>query len=263
MGAVEIGRRIAALRKEKHLTQKELAAGLHITDKAVSKWERGLCCPDIVLLPTLAELLGVTVDALLEETRYPVPCQTSDSMEIARENHTAGRIWLSALFSFLMITAAVVCVICDLAISGAFTWSPIPVIGIGLAWLSSLPVIRWGKRGILWSLTIFTALLLPFLYGLHLLLPDSGLLLTIGIPSAVVSLVFLWLVLALFSRWKSRNYLASALSMLLAIPLCLLINLFVGAPSHVFLDRWDYLSFAILALLAAVFYLCDLKYKCG
>lgn len=46
-----IGALIARLRKEKGMTQQELAAQLGITDKAVSKWERSLSCPDISILP--------------------------------------------------------------------------------------------------------------------------------------------------------------------------------------------------------------------
>lgn len=49
------------------MTQQELASRLQITDKAVSKWERGLSCPDISLLPQLAEILGVTVDDLVSD----------------------------------------------------------------------------------------------------------------------------------------------------------------------------------------------------
>lgn len=60
---------VAALRKEKGLTQKELAQQLHVTDKAVSKWERALSLPDVALLSPLAEALGVTVTELLEGKR--------------------------------------------------------------------------------------------------------------------------------------------------------------------------------------------------
>ena len=60
-----MGKLILSLRKEKGLTQKELADRLQISDNAVSKWERGLSCPDISLLPRLAEILGVGVEELL------------------------------------------------------------------------------------------------------------------------------------------------------------------------------------------------------
>lgn len=60
-----LGERIAQLRKEKGLKQDELAEMLGITPQAVSKWENDQTCPDISLLPKLAEILGVMVDELL------------------------------------------------------------------------------------------------------------------------------------------------------------------------------------------------------
>ena len=61
-----IGKRIAFLRKEKGLTQEELAQHMGISPQAVSKWENDQTCPDISALPKLARLFGVTVDELLE-----------------------------------------------------------------------------------------------------------------------------------------------------------------------------------------------------
>ena len=61
-----IGKRIALLRKEKGLTQEELAQHMGVSPQAVSKWENDQTCPDISALPKLARLLGVTVDELLE-----------------------------------------------------------------------------------------------------------------------------------------------------------------------------------------------------
>ncbi len=64
---------VAELRKEKDWTQKELAEKLFVSDKAVSKWERGLSLPDIQLLIPLAEIMGVTVTELLEGRRMENP----------------------------------------------------------------------------------------------------------------------------------------------------------------------------------------------
>ena len=61
-----IGKRIAALRKEKGLTQEELAQHMGVSGQAVSKWENDQTCPDISALPRLGRLLGVPVDELLE-----------------------------------------------------------------------------------------------------------------------------------------------------------------------------------------------------
>ena len=66
MNEEKIGKFISRKRKKKNLTQKELANKLHITDKAVSKWERGLSLPDISVLIPLSEILNVGLYDLLK-----------------------------------------------------------------------------------------------------------------------------------------------------------------------------------------------------
>ena len=61
-----IGKRIGLLRRQKNLTQEELANAMGVSPQAVSKWENDQTCPDISALPKLARFLGVTVDELLE-----------------------------------------------------------------------------------------------------------------------------------------------------------------------------------------------------
>lgn len=61
-----IGETIAYLRKEKGMTQNELAEKMNVTDKAVSKWERDLSCPDINTISKLADILDVSVEELLK-----------------------------------------------------------------------------------------------------------------------------------------------------------------------------------------------------
>ena len=65
MDAGKTGELIAARRKELGLSQEELARRIHVTDKAVSKWERGECLPDTGLLLDLAEVLETNADSLL------------------------------------------------------------------------------------------------------------------------------------------------------------------------------------------------------
>lgn len=65
MDKQKIGEFIARKRKEAGYTQKELAEKLMITDRAISKWERGICCPDISLLSNLSKILNVSVNELL------------------------------------------------------------------------------------------------------------------------------------------------------------------------------------------------------
>ena len=80
-----LGTMIAELRKQHGMTQLELAEKMGVTDKAVSKWERDLSCPDINSLPNLAEILGVSVEELMQikkEADTPAS-KVSEIMEIA------------------------------------------------------------------------------------------------------------------------------------------------------------------------------------
>jgi len=56
---------ISSRRKELGMTQKDLAEKLNITDKAVSKWERGIACPDTATIPKLAQVLGISLEELM------------------------------------------------------------------------------------------------------------------------------------------------------------------------------------------------------
>lgn len=60
-----MGSKISILRKEQGMTQAELAEKMNVTDKAVSKWERNLSCPEVNSLPRLAEIFGISVDELM------------------------------------------------------------------------------------------------------------------------------------------------------------------------------------------------------
>ena len=105
-----LGRFIAQRRKELNLTQRELAEALHVTDKAVSKWERGAGCPDISLLEPLAEALGLSVDQLLTYQTAPAepeaaeePAPTSEAVQavldltLAERRARRMRCWIVAL----------------------------------------------------------------------------------------------------------------------------------------------------------------------
>ena len=80
-----LGTMIAELRKQRGMTQLDLAEKMGVTDKAVSKWERDLSCPDINSIPNLAEILGVSVEELMQvkkEADAPVS-KVTEILEIA------------------------------------------------------------------------------------------------------------------------------------------------------------------------------------
>ena len=110
-----LGDFIGSERKNLGLTQRDLAARLHVTDKAVSKWERGLSYPDVTLLEPLAAALDLTGEELMacrrqaakgaEETMQSLLDISRDSVRKERR-----RSWqrLAAVLVLLAVTAAVV-----------------------------------------------------------------------------------------------------------------------------------------------------------
>lgn len=123
MNKQQFGNFIAENRKAAGLTQKELAARVHVTDKAVSKWERALSYPDVTLLEPLAEALGLGVEELMACRRVEAameqikeePMRTMEKekpvqnlLEISRESMRSERrkhIWQTALALALMLAA--------------------------------------------------------------------------------------------------------------------------------------------------------------
>ena len=108
-----LGEFIAQQRKLQGMTQKDLAARLHITDKAVSKWERGLSYPDVTLLEPLAEVFGLGVEELVackekeeEETVTVLMDISKDSLrrqKLRSDSRLAGVLVLLVLTALLVL----------------------------------------------------------------------------------------------------------------------------------------------------------------
>ena len=111
MDNIKTGALIKELRKEKNMTQKELAERLHITDRAVSKWERGLCAPDISLLEPLSEILDLSIAELIEGNRvvhdvYIVEIEESAKSILGYSKEEIKRKIKTIRAKYLIITAA-------------------------------------------------------------------------------------------------------------------------------------------------------------
>ena len=214
MNTEKMGRFIAERRKDKHMTQKDFARMLNITDKAVSKWERGISCPDISLLPSVADILGVTIHELLNgeqsntEPEGPAAgrenaLQYADSEAEAAAGTMRSRC--AVAFSLLLLAGSAACAVINTAVSGKLTWAPFPIVSMAFAWLVFFPVLKAGKKGLFGALLALSVFILPFLYVLSRLLKSNGNILAAGAPTAALSVVFLWSVFALFKRLKTRK----------------------------------------------------------
>ena len=130
------GKFIAGERKRKALTQKQLAEMLGISDKTISKWERGGGFPEVSLLLPLCRELDITVNELLAgervaETDYKMKAEENMMNLVKEAQESKKKIILSALVAALAILAALPLVI----VAGALemeTWLRCLLIGIGL-----------------------------------------------------------------------------------------------------------------------------------
>ena len=130
-----IAKNIAALRQASRMTQLELAEKLNYSDKAISKWERGESIPDVLVLKSIADLFGVSLDYLLEtdHDQKPMPSQESPGY---RHRNRKVTTTLSVLLVWFVATVAYV--VMDLAIPTSifkfipFIWS---VPGSMVIWL--------------------------------------------------------------------------------------------------------------------------------
>lgn len=75
-----LGNRIGQYRRKLGLTQEALAQRLEVTNQAVSKWESDACCPDITLLPKLADIFGITMDELFGRAAEALRTAASDPL---------------------------------------------------------------------------------------------------------------------------------------------------------------------------------------
>ena len=136
MNKQKTGALIAAIRKEKGLTQEQLGEKLYVTGKAVSKWERGDSAPGIDLLEPLARELDITVTELLAGERVPqedLPVKSEEIIiETVRQERLNRKRFLFVCVAILLLFVAYVL---------AEKWSALGERGNPLPYLAKVPVI--------------------------------------------------------------------------------------------------------------------------
>lgn len=118
MDQIKIGKFIGEQRKVHNLTQSELSEKLGITDRAISKWERGICLPDAGLMLDLCKILEISVNELLTGEKIPMENNTEimekNLIEMAALNERTNKMLihteyiLIALMVFIVIAGALV-----------------------------------------------------------------------------------------------------------------------------------------------------------
>ena len=122
MDQLKIGKFIAECRKQKNLTQMQLAEKLGITDKAISKWERGIAMPDTSIMLELCEILGISVNELLSGEKICMENNDQKNeqllLEMAKELEKKSKTIWNAMWTIM--TVSIIGLIGGLAIIAFF-----------------------------------------------------------------------------------------------------------------------------------------------
>ena len=217
MDAKTLGDFIAGRRRELGLTQAQLAGRLYLTDKAVSRWERGVGLPDLATLEPLAAALKVSLAELMTARRQPQPLPEAEeaaaqTLALARQSRSAGQraLWWACAACLGLFGAVAVFLVWLLAVSGPVVAASVASLLLGLgAW--SVPLVQLARRrctpaGCIFSLGLALAALAAQLADIFAQVRErdwSALMDTIG-PLLAVVVLFCAATLAL-------NLLAAAL----------------------------------------------------
>ena len=267
MDNIKFGAMIAVMRKENEMTQKELAEKLRVTDKAVSKWERGKGYPEITLLPLIADVLGISAGELLNGERYDEGSEppaenealVSDIIKFAdkvSKFNTSGT--MITLISMIFILAGFICLLCNFVINRTFNWSLYPVGAMLLVWLTVAPWFLLTKHRPILSFAAFSISLIPYLFLIERLSAAKGWVVPFALPILGITLPGLLIVVLLFSYTKINRISLSAFAVLI---FGVLVNLGVNAFVQNYLHQQNQpnisvpitaISFALLSIILAV-----------
>ena len=180
-----------------------------------------------------------------------------------KDENGMNRNVISVLYTIVMLVGIMVCFICEMAISRTLAWSLIVLSSTMLVWASSFPIILLGKKGVLVAMVSISILTIPYIYLLSVLIKANQVF-HIGAILSVFSLVFVWVIYALYIKLKGRKLLATGFMFLLAIPFTLLINgtlsIMIGEPP---IEVSDVLSIFALLIAAFAFIIADYARRRG
>ena len=141
MDQLKIGKFIAECRKQKNLTQMQLAEKLGITDKAISKWERGIAMPDTSIMLELCEILGISVNELLSGEKINMENNNQKNeqllLDMAKELERKNKAIWSSMWAIMIVsmTALFAGIFIAAFLISEGVWQLVTILGICIVFL--------------------------------------------------------------------------------------------------------------------------------
>lgn len=252
------GHFLLELRRDKNLSQEEVAQALNVSEDDLTKWERGSKLPEMSQVQPLADLYNVTVNELLRGERYsvdePAPSEhdvTQNILAYANNNMSeqfkrTRREWLIAITGVLAFVI-VACIIIDLLSVNTITWSGIASVSILFAWGIILPLFFRLTTPVMSSLIAFSALIIPYLFLLNLVISTNNILLNVAIPITGIFLLYLWALYFIYKKMRLSLWRFLAIAAFGLVPVVIVVNLVISMQFNVPLFTiWNVLGIIIL-----------------
>ncbi|MBE6621102.1 MAG: helix-turn-helix domain-containing protein [Ruminococcaceae bacterium] len=141
MNQIKIGRFIAECRKKSNLTQMQLAEKLGITDKAISKWERGIAMPDTSIMLELCDILGISVTELLSGEKISMDNTNQKNeqlmLDMAKELEKKNKTIWSSMWAIMIVsmTALIAGIFIAAFLIPEGVWQLVTILGICVVFL--------------------------------------------------------------------------------------------------------------------------------
>lgn len=237
MDAKKIGEVICEMRNEKNITQSDLAKKLKISEKMIAAWEAGMCIPEAKFIIPIAETLEISAIGLMngrkeecDEHKEGIARNAIETMltynkkEIKRELKGRDNIAIGIL-SMLSLLSISICLLCNIVIDHQLTWSLIVSGSIILGWAILIAIIKLKEKGITIGMMLLSIGIIPYLFMIDSQVQSTGWLIPLGVPIAVMSIVFLWTIWIIFRFIKISIWNKFAILCFLAGCMTLVINL--------------------------------------
>ena len=262
---MSLGERIQQLRKARGLSQEQLADSLNVSRQAISKWETDQSSPEIGNILALSSVFSVSTDELLGNDKEGYNVATAQPGLIKKKwsiftSMARGFIKIMdskiifLIFTISCVIAVGTCIIVNFAIDSRITWAAYPILSVLVGWLIITPSLF---RKYIWSMCMSTLLVVPFLYLLEMITPVHDWFLPVGLPAAIVGIVYVWVIYILFRYIKMSLWYKFAITVILSgVVDNLIINHFVDAflntqTSHLqyFISVFSYTVVFVLLLI--------------
>ena len=141
MNQIKIGRFIAECRKKANLTQIQLAEKLGITDKAISKWERGVAMPDTSIMLNLCDILGISVNELLNGEKIYMENSNQKNeqllLDMAKELEKKNKVIWTSMWAIMIVsvTALLAGIFAVRFLIAEGVWQLVAVLGLSVVFL--------------------------------------------------------------------------------------------------------------------------------